>query len=261
MQSRVILAIFSQFNELNPNPIIFLLIALSVIAFQFFLYEIDDETELNHVTMGMSLFSQGILAIASLYMVKRHYHTQVFGKSYIFLFTGVMLVLVGDVVYNILLLFDYDPFPSISDIFFFGFYLFMSLYLYMIIRNFKKSLDRKDAAIMFSAIMITVLAYSILTYSEIHEFNFDFYYCILFVFGSATVVGFAIIGVRTLRSIPLGRSWMIIVVGILIGVISDVWFCYASTSGFFTLSHESNQLWNVSYFVILYGLYKTTKAT
>jgi|GEM_PF-2654859 hypothetical protein len=255
-----VLEILSQFNGLKPNPLIFLSIAISMIIFQLFLYQINDETKLNHATMFMSLFSQGILAITSLYMVKRHYKTEVFGKSYIFLFIGIISVLVGDLMYNVLLMFNYNPHSFITDGLFIVFYLFMSLHLYMIVKNFKRGFDRKDAVVMFSVILITVLAYSIFTYNKIHEFNFDFYYGMIFVFGSAVVAGFAMIGLKTFKKIPLGRPWMIITVGILLGTIADVWYIYADITGFFTLDHGSNQLWYASYFVILYGIFKTTKA-
>ncbi len=231
-----------------------------MIGFQLFLYTINDETKLNYITMSMSLFSQGTLAIVSLYMLKRYYGTQVFGKSYIFLFSGIMSVLVGDLSYNILLLFDYDPTLSISDIFFLGFYACMSLHLYFIIKNFKKKFDKKDFLIMLIVVFAILSTYSLITFNETQNFILDFYYKI-FITCSAIVAAFAFFGIRVLIKIPLGRSWLIITIGILVGTISDVWFLHAITFELFTLSHESNQLWHVSYFIILYGLYKTTKAT
>jgi len=62
-----------------------------------------------------------------------------------------------------------------------------------------------------------------------------------------------------MRTIPLGRAWLILLFGITIGMVGDFWYNLLEISGSYTVVHIVNLTWYGSYWVIVYSLYKHGK--
>jgi len=239
---------------------ILLLILVGVILFQIYLNTLLEESDAENSIIIVSLGSQLATAIAALVISIRYWGSHVFGKSYLALSLAFFAVFLGEVTYNIYaLVFNIDPYPSIADVFFFLLYPFVTIHLIINIKFFQPSLSKIDKLWVIALAVSVTLFYSYYSFEETGEINFDFYYGIIFVAGAATISSLALLGTKILWKVPLGRSWFVLMIGIMIGTIGDVWYQHLEISESFDTSHVVNLFWYASYWVIVYSLYKHGK--
>jgi len=81
----------------------------------------------------------------------------------------------------------------------------------------------------------------------------------LYVSFAAVILSLAILGSSVFRTSELGNVWLILVVGIFIFTVADVWYYYLELFGEFTYVHPTNTLWVLSFLMIIYALYKHLK--
>ncbi len=242
------------------NYYILILILAGVVAFQAYLNTLLDEVDVENSIIVISIVSQLATAIMALVISKRYWGTHVFGKSYLALALAFFSVFVGEALYNIFLfVYEIDPYPSIADIFFFLLYPFTCIHLILNIRFFQKKVRTVDKLWVIGLTVAITLFYSYYSFLETEEINIDFYYGISFVAGAATITSFSILGTRILWTVPLGRSWFILMIGIMIGTIGDIWYQHLEITEIYDTSHVVNLFWYASYWVIVYSLYKHGK--
>jgi len=239
---------------------ILLLILAGVVGFQAYLNTLSDEMDVENSIIVISVVSQLATAIAALVISKRYWGTHVFGKSYLALAVAFFSVFLGEALYNIFLfVYEIDPYPSIADIFFFLLYPFTCIHLILNIRFFQTKVRTVDKLWVIALSIVIILFYSYYSFLETAEINLDFYYGISFVGGAAIITSLSILGTKILWNVPLGRSWLILMIGIMIGTIGDVWYHYLEITESFDTSHIVNLFWYASYWVIVYALYKHGK--
>ncbi len=112
---------------------------------------------------------------------------------------------------------------------------------------------------MITVFVTITLTYTYFAFNIFSGFNFDFYYGLIFVSGAAAITTLGIYAVIVVRNIPLGKSWILLVVGILLGTVADVWYHYLELLEAYNTEHVVNLFWYASYFVIIYSLYKHYK--
>jgi len=239
---------------------VILLIFVGVFGFQAFLNILPDETDIENSIIVISSVSQLATAVAALFVSKRYWGTNVFGKSYLALSIAYFFVFFGEMTYNIYaFVYEIDPYPSFADLFFFLLYPFSLIHLLLNIRFFQPNVVITDK-LWVIALPITITAfYSYYAFFETGKVNFDFYYGIGFVVGAAIITSFAILGTKILWKVPLGRAWFILMIGILLGTVGDVWYHHLEISQSFDTSHVVNLFWYASYWLIVYSLYKHGK--
>lgn len=239
---------------------ILLVILVGVIGFQVYLNALTDETDVENSIIIISMVSELATAIAALFVSKRYWGTHVFGKSYLSLSLAFFSVFIGEVIYNVyLFVFGIDPYPSIADIFFFLLYPFAFVHLVLNIRFFQPRVSATDKIWVIVLASAITLFYSFYSFPEMGELNIDFFYGVIFVSGASAITALAMLGTKILRKIPLGRAWFLLMIGILLGTVGDVWYHYLEISESYDTSHIVNLFWYASYWVIVYSLYKHGK--
>ena len=121
----------------------------------------------------------------------------------------------------------------------------------------KSTLKSKIGMISLAVLIISTYAY--FAFDTFESFNIDFFYGLIFVAGAASITSVGLYGAIVVRKIPLGRSWFLLVLGIVIGTIADVWYYGIELMDAYTLDHIVSLFWYTSYLIIIYALYKHYK--
>ncbi len=237
-----------------------ILIVLSAILFQFaltFVFTIDYSDLIISI---ISLINPLAVAIVGFFLAYRYKGSLVFGKSYLFLGLGFFSLFVAEATYSVYdLVLDIEPYPSIADIFFFAYIPLLIAHLVLNIKFFQPS-TKSITKIWVSIITIIITAsYILLSLSEIGEVNFDFYYGSIFVAASSIALALTILGTRIFKEGALGKTWMILLLGILALTFADDWYYYLEISGDYELTHPVNTFWYAGYWIIVYALLKHKK--
>ncbi len=235
-------------------------IFVGVILFQAFINVIENEEQKELSIITVSLSCQIITGSAALIVARKYRGTRVFGRAYLSLAAAFFSVALGEIIYNVyLFVFEIDPYPSIADIFFFLLYPFSLLHLLINIKFFKIETSLKSISWITTFTLAIILTYSFVAHEAIGSFDIDFFYGLVFISGASLITSVGIYGAIIVRKIPLGRSWILLVSGILLGTIGDVWYHYLEILGTYDTSHLVNLFWYSSYLVIIYSLYKHYK--
>jgi hypothetical protein len=220
-------------------------------------YVSDEEMSFADFSYGLSSLAVGITA---LFVAKRYYGSPVFGKTYLALAIGFILLFVGDLVYNYyLLVLDEDPYPSIADAFFIAFYFFAGYHLIKNTQYFKKGLswNSKLGVIAISGIMIA--GFGLFTIETMYDDPTIYFMSMAYVISSAVILSLAILAFTVFRNSVLGVAWAMLVIGIFFYSVADVWYYYLEEIGEFSIKDPVNTLWVLSNSLMIYALYKHKK--
>ena len=237
------------------------LIFIGSFAWQIGLYLNADDP--NRFDVADVLYLIGPLVIATLGFIvsKRYWGSTIFSRAYLALGFGFLCFFLGELIY---IYYEIDPaedpYPSIADVFYVGFYVLASIHLLMNIRYFNRKFNLSTKIWLVVLPFLIVTGYSYFSYEELMEFNFDYYYGLIFVSGAAATLSFAILGSITFRSSKMGVVWLLLVIGIFLNTFADVWYYYLEIFGHYNNFHPINAIWIAAYMVISYALYKHTKA-
>lgn len=245
-------------SKINYKVLIGIFVA--VILFQVYLGFLENEEQTEISIIAVSLSSQIITGVAALVVARKYRGTRVFGPAYLSLAVAFFSVALGEIIYNVyLFVFNVDPFPSIADVFFFLLYPFTFLHLLINIKFFKVGIDFKSISLVTALTLSIILIYAYIAYDALGDFDIDFFYGLIFISGASVITSVGIYGVIVVRKIPLGKAWILLVGGIMLGTFGDVWYHYLEILGSYDTSHPVNLLWYSSYLVIIYSLYKHYK--
>ena len=153
---------------------------------------------------------------------------------------------------------DLDPYPSIADVFFFVFYPMIVLYLIINLKFFAPKISKSGLAMIIGMPIIATMTYVYLTISDFG--SFDFYYGIIFITAASVTLGLAIHTATVFRGGLIGTAWIILLIGIIINVVGDVWYYYIEVIDEYTLGDPVNLCWYSAYLLILYALFKHKKS-
>ena len=256
--------------EYLKNPInykILVLIFSSVMIFQSILYFIpESESEKYEFLISIISFVNPLAtSITSFVIWKRYDGSLVFGRAYLFLGMAYFMVFAAELTYLIYdLVLHVDPYPSIADVFFFALYPFTLIHLILNIRFFKSNIIQKEKKWLFVIPIFIVSTYvlsSMFSTSGTFEdhISFDFFYGLIFTIGSAITLTFAMLGAKIFKSGSLGTVWLLLVIGILVNTIGDVWYYHIEIFGQYDLMHPVNIFWYSSYWLMVYALYRHKK--
>ena len=257
--------------ERLSNPInykIIILIIGSIIIFQGILY-FAPESQHEKIDLVLSiaaLVNPLAVSIASLVVWRRYQNTRVFGRAYFSLGVGYAMVFAAEIAYVTYdLIFQIDPYPSIADVFFFALYPFTLIHLILNIKFFNPSTFRTDRNFLIGIPIGIILMHIIMSTIMMQENptenyeSFDFQYGLIFTIMSGVTLAFTISAARIFRQGTLGSIWLLLVVGILLNTVGDIWYYNLEIFGQYDLAHPVNVFWNVSYWLIVYALIKHKK--
>ena len=243
------------------NYKVLVVIAVLTIAYQISLYQVDPE-EFN---VPEIIYLSGILASAgfSFMVSKRYQGSAIFSKAYLFLglaFIGWFIGDFGYVYYDHVL--DLDPYPNPFDIGFAASYVFSALHLLLNTRYFRPEWNKGMKILLVAIPVVTIIAYSAFAAAEwgdYEELSFDIFYGNIFAGGASAVLALAILGAIVFRQSILKEVWLLLVIGIFIWTVADVWYAFAEVFETFDNTHPTNTLWMLTFMIVIYALYKHRK--
>lgn len=249
----------------NKNPVdfgVFLLIIELVIAFQLYVTVIQDKADLEFTITIVWIATPLIAAIASFLVFKRYGWSMVFGKAYLALGLGFVMLMAAEIsyiVYDFVLL--EDPYPSIADVFYFAFYFPFALYhLRTNIKFFNPDASLKVKSTLAGIAASIMIIFSLISYNALGELNFDYFYGLIFVSVASITLSYTILGALSFKGGTIGIAWLILVTGMLLFTIGDTFYYYLELFGGYTVTHFVNLFWIAGYMIIVYALYKHIKA-
>jgi hypothetical protein len=200
-----------------------------------------------------------IPSIFAFLVARRYWGSEVFGKAYLALGLAYLMTFIGEIVWNYyVVVLQEEPYPSIADIFFFAWYPFA---IYHLVKNslyFKRRLDISTKIWLTMIPIVIVSVYSYLTI-ESGGLTFDFYYGLIFVAATSVSLSFAILGASVFRYSILRTVWLLLVLGIMINSVADVWYYYLEIFGQYDEVHVVNSMWIAGFMIVAYALYKHRK--
>ncbi len=248
--------------EKLQNPINFKVIFLifgAGIGIYFMLVNLTED-EAGLLVFILSVTIASTVSVASFIIAKRYWHTRVFGRAYLSLGLGFLSYAVAEILYYTFeLILGIPGYPSVADVFFFALYPFALIHLILNTRFFLTRFSRwsKFWIPLIPISFVTIYAYTSLL--ELEEPNFDFYYGIIFIFGASTTLSFATLGASIFRKGVLGVAWLLLVIGIFINAMGDLWYYYLEIFGAYYDAHPVTVVWYVSNLIMIYALYKHQK--
>lgn len=235
-------------------------IIFAAICFQLTLTFVFSFDESDLIISIVSLLNPLAVAIIGLSLAHRYKGSLIFGKSYLFLSLGFFSLFVAEITYSVYdLILEIEPYPSIADIFFFAYIPLLIAHLVINIRFFQPSIKNLTKIGIIVVPIIITATYGILAINEIGEANFDFYYGIIFVAATSVALTLTILGTRIFKEGALGKSWWILLFGVLALTLADDWYYYLEIIESYDLTHPVNILWYAGYWIIAYALLKHKK--
>lgn len=223
-------------------------------------YSIKDIAEEFNIIDIIELSLQAAAMITAFFISKLYWPGKIFGKAYFALGISFGMWLVAELIWqvyeNILFI---EPYPSIADIFYFGFYPFALYHMITNIRGFEVKIIKKSNAWMIAIPVLILSAYSYLAITEWGGTNFDYYYSLIFVTAASISTSFAILGALTFRRSAFAVVWSLLAVGLFLHIFGDVWYYYLEIFSEYTDTHVVNALWQAGWMIIIYSLYKHQK--
>ena len=237
------------------NYKILAIIGALVIGFHI-LVNVTEESDM--IVYGFSMIIPASVAVFGFIVARKYSGTLVYSKAYNMLAIAFLFMLFAEGTYFIYeQILELEPYPSIADVFFFLFYPMIIAYLVINIRFFAPQLTKSGLITIIGIPLISTVAYLYLTIEDFG--SFDFFYGIIFVASASVTLGFAIQAAKIFRGGLVGTAWLVLVIGITINLIGDVWYYYIEVIESYTLEHPVNLFWYSAYLVILYALYKHKK--
>jgi len=134
-------------------------------------------------------------------------------------------------------------------------------YLFINIKFFSPNLGKKSKMWIILMPLVVLVGYAILstTEGEISIFEFDFYYGIVFVYFATLTLAVAVVGTHIFRQGAIGKAWLILVIGILLNNLGDIWYYNLELFEGYDLLHPVNMFWYSGYIVVMYALIKHKK--
>jgi hypothetical protein len=253
--------IFSDKLESKINPWVMFLIVGLVISFQTFLYFFANEEVSNQIISVVSIINPLAATFACFVVARRYLSSHTFGKAYLLLSCGYLSVTIAEILYLVYdIILQIDPYPSIADVFFFALYPFVLAHLIIITHFFKPKVYLREFLWMVLIPISIVSSYITLSFEQLQEANFDFYYGLIFAVEPAVILPFAILGAKIFRGGVLGTPWFVLVIAIISLTIGDVWYYYLEIFEEFSLLHPVNMFWYAGYWIVVYSLYKHKKS-
>ena len=248
--------------EKLKNPISYkvILLILGIGVGIFFSIQNISEDLAGNIIFVFSVGFAAAVSTSSFIVSKRYWGTAIFGKSYLALALGYASYAVAEVLYYTFdLILGIEPYPSIADVFFFGLYPLTIIHLVLNIKFFNAKLSLSSKIWLPIIPIIFLIVYGYISITEFEEANFDFYYGMIFVAAASISLSIAILGASVFRLGLIGVAWLLLVIGILINAIADLWYYHLEIFGEYFDAHPLTIIWYVSNMIMIYALYKHQK--
>jgi len=239
---------------------VILLILCFVIGFQSYLYLVGEEFGDFNIADGIALAAPLAVGIAGIYVGKRYGGSQIFGRAYTALGIGFIFYFMGEITwYYYETVLEIYPYPSLADVFYLAFYPFLIFHLIVHIRYFKRKTDDSTKILFIVLAASFVMFYAHTTIQDYQEINAEFLLGLAYVILAASLLSLAIHGAIVFNQSVLSGVWVLLMIGILMYSLADLWYYYLEWFEMYTGVHAVNSLWIFGFLIILYALIKHEK--
>ena len=259
----------------SVNLKILLLIVGSIICFEIASFMVPQDSKKFTFFDFSYLVSFGVAAIFGIFISKRYWGSNVFGKSYLSLSLGYACYFIGSLVWYIYAVVYQveNPYPYYPDIAYFAFFPFIIYHLYKNIHYFKPKLTKKQKTHL---IIIPIGITSIFTFITVVPMdvtdgisNFKilpmpdhdqtFYTTTItsvsYVVLDSVILSGTVVGAQIFRKAALGSAWGLLLLGLVLYTFADLIYYYFEAFDL-DVSNYMQGLWVASAMVVCYALYK-----
>ena len=103
---------------------------------------------------------------------------------------------------------------------------------------------------------ILILAYMLMTIPHTAEFGLDFWYGSAFIAATSSTLGMTASVVIITKGGMINKIWLIILLGLMLNAVGDVWYYTLEYTESYELLHSVNLFWYASYAIMIYAVYK-----
>ena len=236
------------------NYKIFALIIGISIAYQGYISIYDDTLGLDFPEFSY-IIGATICGIVAIVVGGKYRSHETFRTSYIALGIYFFLLAFGEIIYiSYYHVLKIDAFPSMADVFYLTASIFAFVHLVMNINYFKTKISKKTKVILFIIGIIILLTYSVFSYNQIGETNLDFFIGLLYATTYSILFPLAILGIIVSRKTPLASTWLLLVTGIFLLGLGQVWWIFLEFFEGFSYSHPVTTLWLLGFMVMTFAL-------
>jgi signal transduction histidine kinase len=175
-----------------------------------------------------------LLPVITLLQTARYYHRKnnPLANPFVFLAIGVFSSFIAEQIWSIYsFVLNEEPFPSIADVFYLGFYPFVAIFLLYFIKRLKGSISKK--AVLFS--LVSSCALLIPTITAAVEFNEEetglaFWTALSYPIVDSAILVFLILAVITQFKTLRDNFLILLMFGLSIWIIADTGYLYEQIS-------------------------------
>src|SRR3989344_4933575 len=216
------------------NSIIFLIVSLVAITLVYQIMPFLDDLQFLWVSFLAYVLVPGTsVALASILTIKLYRQKHFQSKAFLFFTIGVSFWFIAEQIWAAYVyVYDIDPFPSIADIFYMATYPFFIAFLLISLKPIRKSITKKIW--LFSSVLsLAFLIPSLLTcYNDLEETEEELdpiskSIALAYPILSSFQLTPAIVGIMFLAKKGVSYSWMLLLFGFLIFVLSDTFYLFS----------------------------------
>lgn len=221
--------------------------------------QIDSELDFFELTRMLGFAAA---AIFSFIVAKRYAGSAVFGRAYLSLGIGFSFYFMGELLWYVYVV-GYqviNPYPYWPDIGYFLFYPFAIYHLRTNLHFFKRKLEHKEKILLIvlpTAVTLLYMFALLISVSEEPDQQYwnGVYMGSAYVAASTLTFTFALLAARVFRHSILGAPWGLLLLGIGLNWIADMYYYYSSIY-YFDRTNPVHGIWLAGMMIVCYALYK-----
>lgn len=258
-------------NKQNPiknqhSSVLFLIVSLVALTLVYQLRPFLDDSQFFWISFPAYVIVPGILVVFSIILtIKLHKQKHFQSKAFLFFTIGVSFWFIAEQIWAVYqYVYDVDPFPSTADIFYMASYPFFVAFLLISIKPIRKSITKKiwlfSFVLSFTFLIPSLLAcYNSLEETEggidIVSKSIALAYPIL----SSFQLSPAIIGIMFLAKKGANYSWMLLLFGFLIFIVSDTFYLFSELDGSYYDGHPVDLMYLYGFILLIFSLHSRLK--
>src|SRR3990167_3754077 len=246
----------------EQKSVLFLIVSLIAITLVYQLRPFLDDSQFSWISFLAYVIVPGALIVFSIILTSKLYKQKHFQSKAFLLFTiGVSLWFIAEQIWAAYVyVYDADPFPSIADIFYMATYPFFVAFLLISLKPIRKSITKKiwlfSSVLSFTFLIPSLLAcYNALEEAEGGLDPISKSIALAYPILSSFQLVPAIIGIMFLAKKGVSYSWMLLLFGFLIFVVSDTFYLFSELDGSYYDGHPVDLMYLYSFILLIFSLH------
>src|SRR3989304_1260314 len=244
------------------NSVLFLVVSLIALTLVYHLRPFLDDSQFFWISFLAYVIIPGTLVVFSIILTIKLYKQKHFQSKAFLLFTiGASLWFIAEQIWAAYVyVYDADPFPSVADIFYMATYPFFVAFLLISLKPIRKSITKKiwffSSVLSFTFLIPSLLAcYNALEEAEGGLDPISKSIALAYPILSSFQLVPAIIGIMFLAKKGVSYSWMLLLFGFLIFVLSDTFYLFSELDGSYYDGHPVDLMYLYGFILLIFSLH------